>query len=83
MKPIPTIRRFAAACLMRSRTLCLQISRIIADYGSRCVAVAQRPSHTAIVCGLGGPPPPRRTTEAPAALPSLSFHPPSPAKPLE
>ena len=83
MKPIPTIRPFAAACLMRSRTLCIQISRIIAAYGSKCVAVAQRPSNTVMSGELGFPPPPRRTTEALAALQPLSFHPLSSAKPLE
>ena len=70
MKPIPTIRRFAAACLVRSRTLCIQISRIIAAYGSRCVALAQRPSNTVISRRARFPPPPRRTTEARAALPT-------------
>jgi hypothetical protein len=70
MKPIPTIRRFAAACPMRSRTLRVQISRLIADYCSRCVPVLKNPSHTTIVCELGFPPPPRRTTDAPAALPT-------------
>jgi hypothetical protein len=46
-------------------------------------AVAQHPSHTAIVCEHGGPAsasnPPRRLSR----FPSLSFHPASPAQPLE
>jgi Putative transposase len=70
MKPIPRTKTLCSRLPHAKYTLCIQISRIITNYGSRVVPVAQRPFHTAIVCELGFPPPPRRTTEAPASLPT-------------
>ena len=67
MKPIPRTKTLCSRLLMRSRTLCVQISRIITNYGSHVAPVAQPPSHIAQVYQLGFPPPPRRTTEALAA----------------
>ena len=83
MKPIPTIRRFAAACLMRSRTLRVQISRLIADYGSRCVPVAQRPSHTAISRRARFSAASASDHRGACRASNRPFHPLSSAKPLE
>ena len=42
MKAIPRTKTFCSRLLMRSRTLYVQISRIITNYGSRVVPVTQR-----------------------------------------
>jgi hypothetical protein len=82
MKAIPNNKTFAAAYLMRSKILYVQISRIMAHYGLRRAPVIQSPSRTAFSLKSSVvPPPPRRTTEAPAALPTARSIPsPSPSR---
>jgi hypothetical protein len=84
MKAIPNNKTFAAAYLMRSKILYVQISRIMAHYGLRRAPVIQSPSRTAFsLKKLGGSAASASDHRGACRASNRPFHPFSSAKPLE
>jgi hypothetical protein len=83
MKPIPTTRHLAAACLMRSKPFCVRISRVMTRYDCGRVCPPNSLSHCHPFEKLGGSAASASDHRGACRASNRPFHPLLSANPLE